>query len=92
MRVVVVDRRRGGFHEGQAASNAVSRAWDQEQRQGWQPVTDAVHEVGGTIVAQLWHTGRASHPSLQPGGKEQVGPSAIAIDGSTFARDGRTPT
>ncbi|WDZ93472.1 alkene reductase [Nocardiopsis sp. HUAS JQ3] len=65
--------------------------WNQEQVRGWKPVTDAVHEVGGTIVAQLWHTGRASHPSLQPGGKEQVGPSAIAINGSTFARDGRTP-
>jgi N-ethylmaleimide reductase len=65
--------------------------WNDAQVQAWKPVTDAVHEAGGTVVAQLWHTGRASHPSLQPGGKLPVGPSAIGIDGMTFARDGRVP-
>ena len=32
--------------------------WSQEQVEGWKPVTDAVHEAGGRIVAQLWHMGR----------------------------------
>ncbi|MGK0722429.1 alkene reductase [Leucobacter sp. W1478] len=54
--------------------------WTEEQIQGWLPVTQAVHDRGGLIVAQLWHTGRASHPLLQPGGVPAVAPSAIAID------------
>ncbi|XKK38969.1 alkene reductase [Nocardiopsis sp. ARC36] len=65
--------------------------WNDEQVRAWKPVTDAVHEAGAVIVTQLWHTGRASHPSLQPGGKDPVGPSPLAITGLTFARDGRTP-
>src|SRR6185503_16098111 len=28
-----------------------------EQVEGWKHVTDAVHRVGGTIFAQLWHVG-----------------------------------
>ncbi|MEV5538998.1 alkene reductase [Saccharopolyspora shandongensis] len=65
--------------------------WTDDQTASWAKVADAVHAAGGTIVAQLWHTGRASHPSLQPGGLPQVAPSAIKIDGSTYARGGRTP-
>jgi N-ethylmaleimide reductase len=65
--------------------------WTDRQVSGWSEITEAVHAAGGTIVAQLWHTGRASHPSLQPGGQRQVGPSAVAIEGMTFARDGLTP-
>lgn len=65
--------------------------WNDDHVAGWKEITDAVHDAGGRIVAQLWHTGRASHPSLQPGGKKAVAPSAIAIDGQTFARDGRVP-
>ncbi|HPQ95177.1 MAG TPA: alkene reductase, partial [Thiolinea sp.] len=34
---------------------------------------------GGTIFLQLWHVGRASHSSFQPGGVLPVAPSAIAI-------------
>jgi N-ethylmaleimide reductase len=41
-------------------------------------VTEAVHGAGGRIVAQLWHVGRVSHASLQPGGGAPVAPSAIA--------------
>lgn len=37
--------------------------WSSAQVQGWRRVTDAVHEKGGYIVCQLWHTGRVAHPS-----------------------------
>jgi N-ethylmaleimide reductase len=46
---------------------------------GWRKVTDAVHAKGGRIFLQLWHVGRSSHSSFQPGGVLPVGPSAIAI-------------
>ncbi len=49
-----------------------------EQVDGWKLVTDAVHAKGGAIYLQIWHVGRISHPSLQPGGILPVAPSAIA--------------
>lgn len=52
--------------------------YSREQVAGWRLVTDAVHKQGGTIYLQLWHVGRISHPSLQPGGVLPVAPSAIA--------------
>lgn len=51
---------------------------------GWKKVTDAVHAEGGRIALQLWHVGRISHTSLQPGGKAPVAPSAIASGTKTF--------
>lgn len=48
-----------------------------EQVEGWKVVTQAVHAEGGVIFAQLWHVGRVSHTSLQPGGAQPVAPSAI---------------
>jgi N-ethylmaleimide reductase len=53
-----------------------------EQIAGWKLVTDAVHNAGGKIFLQLWHVGRISHPSLQPGGGLPVAPSAIAAANS----------
>jgi N-ethylmaleimide reductase len=50
-----------------------------DQVAGWRKVTDAVHEKGGLIFLQLWHTGRSSHSSFQPDGALPVAPSAIAI-------------
>lgn len=58
---------------------------------GWQGVTRAVHEKGGKIVCQLWHVGRYSHPSLQPGGVLPVAPSAIAPEGETLTEQGMQP-
>jgi len=46
-----------------------------EQVAGWRGVTEAVHACGGRIFLQLWHVGRISHPSLQPGGALPVAPS-----------------
>lgn len=48
---------------------------------GWKKVTDAVHNAGGKIFAQLWHVGRVSHTVLQPGGAAPVSSSAIQADG-----------
>jgi N-ethylmaleimide reductase len=58
---------------------------------GWRLVTDAVHGAGGRIFLQLWHVGRISHPSLQPGGALPVAPSAIAAAGQAWTLDGMKP-
>jgi N-ethylmaleimide reductase len=58
--------------------------YSDEQVKGWKSVTDAVHAKGGTIVVQLWHTGRISHTSFQKDGGAPVGPSAIRANAKTF--------
>jgi N-ethylmaleimide reductase len=50
--------------------------WSDDQVRGWQGVTEAVHEEGGRIFAQIWHVGRMSHTSLQPAGGQPVSSSA----------------
>src|SRR5271163_2031642 len=62
-----------------------------EQVAGWKLVTEAVHSAGGRIFLQLWHVGRISHPSLQPGGALPVAPSAIAPAGQAMTREGLRP-
>lgn len=52
--------------------------WNAEQVEAWKKVTSAVHAAGGTIVMQLWHTGRVGHSEVR-GGRLPVAPSAIAI-------------
>lgn len=52
-----------------------------EQVAGWRGVTDAVHAAGGRIFAQLWHVGRVSHVSLQPGGAAPVSSSPLLAEG-----------
>lgn len=59
-----------------------------DQVRAWQAVTDAVHEEGGTIFAQLMHAGRIGHPSLLPDGLVPVGPSAVAADAEVFTQRG----
>jgi N-ethylmaleimide reductase len=53
--------------------------YSEAQIAGWTRVVDAVHAKGGIIFLQLWHVGRVSHSSLQPGGVLPVAPSAVAI-------------
>lgn len=54
--------------------------WSKEHVAGWRSITDAVHQHGGTILLQLWHVGRVSHP-LFLAGALPVAPSAIAPEG-----------
>ena len=54
--------------------------YTQKQIEAWKKVTQAVHEKGGVIYAQLWHTGRVGHSSVR-NGELPVAPSAIAIEG-----------
>jgi N-ethylmaleimide reductase len=62
-----------------------------EQVEGWKKVTTAVHKKGGVILNQLFHVGRESHRSLQPGGGQPVGPSVVAHNDLVFTQDGWVP-
>lgn len=61
--------------------------WNDAQVEAWRPIVQAVHDAGGVIFLQLWHTGRISHPDLQ-GGELPVAPSAIRPNGQAFTKDG----
>jgi len=62
--------------------------WTDAQVEGWKPVTDAVHEAGGRIVAQLWHMGRLVH-SVFNDGKPPVSASATKGEGRAHTPVGR---
>ena len=65
--------------------------YNEAQIAGWQQTTQAVHEKGGHIFAQLWHAGRISHPDLQPNQALPVAPSDIAAAGFAFTESGMKP-
>ena len=63
--------------------------WTEVQVEGWKPVTEAVHQAGGKIVAQLWHMGRVVHPDL--GGGQPVSSSATTAPAYAHTYEGRKP-
>jgi len=54
--------------------------WSDQQVEKWKKITDAVHQAGGRIFAQIWHVGRISDPIFL-NGELPVAPSAIAATG-----------
>ncbi|NMH59134.1 alkene reductase [Alteromonas ponticola] len=48
--------------------------------EGWQSITQRVHDAGGKIVLQLWHTGRASHSDFH-NGKAPFSASEVKLEG-----------
>ncbi|AGK58923.1 NADH:flavin oxidoreductase/NADH oxidase [Hyphomicrobium denitrificans 1NES1] len=54
--------------------------WSEEQVAAWKRITGAVHAAGATMLLQLWHVGRVSHPDYL-GGALPVAPSALAPKG-----------
>ena len=70
----VVDRMGVGYE-------ATPGIWSDEQVEGWNSVTRAVHDAGGRIILQLWHVGRISDPSFLDG-QAPVSASAIAAKGN----------
>ncbi len=64
----------GLYTEGQVAS--------------WRRLTEALHDAGTKIFAQLQYVGRVSHPSMLPGNATPVAPSAIKPEGQAVTYDG----
>jgi N-ethylmaleimide reductase len=75
-------------------SPGVPGIYTEQQIKGWREVVDAVHAKGGAIFLQLWHVGRVSHSSFQPGGVLPVAPSAVPIPQElrTMTADGKVVT
>jgi N-ethylmaleimide reductase len=65
--------------------------WAREQVRGWRRVTDAVHAVGGRIIAQLWHMGAMSHPDLRDGAAP-LSASNVNPEQRSVTAAGRVPT
>ena len=85
--------------KGYAGAPAI---YNDEQVQAWRQVTDSVHQAGGRMGMQLWHTGLVSHASLQPGQAKPMSASAVNLgtksrtslkdsDGNIY-REATTPT
>lgn len=55
-----------------------------EQVEGWKLVTEAVHEEGGKIFAQIMHTGRIGHKNNLPSGAKALAPSAVHASGQIW--------
>jgi N-ethylmaleimide reductase len=64
--------------------------YTEEQRKGWQKITDAVHRAGGHMIVQLWHQGSVSSRELVGYGHSPVGPSAVNPDQLVHTGYGRT--
>lgn len=65
--------------------------YSEAQIKGWRLSTDAVHKKGGAIFAQIWHTGRISHPDLLDGDLP-LAPSAINPHAKVFGPKGLVDT
>ena len=80
-------------HDSAGESDRVPRFHGEEQLAGWAKVAAAVHEVGGTIVPQLWHIGMTRRPEarLNPEAPA-MGPSGIRVGPDGESRDGHEMT
>lgn len=47
-------------------SEHVPGIWNDDHVEGWKRVTDSVHDAGGLIGCQLWHTGRLATDPIAP--------------------------
>ena len=59
--------------------------WNDAKVKAWQDVTYAVHDAGGKIFMQLFHTGRVGHSSLY--GEQPVSSTTTAPPGMVMAAD-----
>jgi 2,4-dienoyl-CoA reductase-like NADH-dependent reductase (Old Yellow Enzyme family) len=62
--------------------------WSRDQIAGWRNVTEAVHERGGRIIAQLWQMGRVVHPDFLAG-RQPVSASATVAPNHAHTYEGK---
>jgi N-ethylmaleimide reductase len=79
-----VSRSAVGWHD-------VPGIFTEAQVRAWSAVTDAVHDAGGVIFVQLWHTGSSSHPDFF-NGTAPLAPSAVNPGVPSRTPSGNKPT
>jgi N-ethylmaleimide reductase len=62
--------------------------YTEAQVQSWRPVADSVHERGGKIFLQVFHTGRIALPDFLPDGAQPVAPSSVRAKGQNYTDEG----
>lgn len=62
--------------------------YNEQQVKSWKTITDAIHVEGGRIFQQFWHSGRVTHQSLLPKGRQVKGPSALGISRELVTYEG----
>ena len=68
--------------------------WTAPQTEAWSAITKSVHDAGGKILLQLWHTGRVAHSSLvggQPVSSSAVAPNLEVLTASFEKVQAETP-
>lgn len=71
-----------GISQGVAGYQGSPGIYTAHQVMAWKKITEAVHEKGGKICLQLWHTGRINHPIvLGKGNSAPLSASATKVDG-----------
>ncbi|MFM0217440.1 alkene reductase [Paraburkholderia caledonica] len=88
----------GGLQIVEAASVSVqarsylgaASIYHDDQMEGWQAITKAVHAKGGRVFLQLIHGGRQSHVEMT-GGVDPVAPSVVPFDGVAVTKNGFVP-
>ncbi|MFD2611473.1 NADH:flavin oxidoreductase [Paenibacillus gansuensis] len=69
-------------HPAAAADHNVPHFYGKEALEGWARVVREVHEAGGKIAPQIWHTGTARAKSKFPDSPvDPVGPSGLSLTG-----------
>ncbi|KAF5767119.1 putative 12-oxophytodienoate reductase [Helianthus annuus] len=58
--------------------------WKKEHVEAWRPIVDGVHENGGIIFCQLWHSGRVSNTCFQPNGRSPISSTNKPIQNQQF--------
>ncbi|MCZ8517218.1 NADH:flavin oxidoreductase [Paenibacillus filicis] len=69
-------------HPAAAADHGVPHFYGEEALEGWSHVVREVHEAGGKIAPQIWHTGTARDKEKFPDSNvDPIGPSGLSLTG-----------
>lgn len=69
-------------HPAAAADLGIPHFYGEDALEGWARVVREVHEVGGKIAPQIWHTGTARQKERFPESNiDSIGPSGLDLNG-----------
>lgn len=73
-------------HPAAAADRGVPHFYGEDALEGWARVVSEVHEAGGKIAPQIWHTGTARQKENFPDSNvDPIGPSGLSLTGESVS-------